>query len=161
MHLRWAELYPQQIESVAIINSSLKQFSPFYKRLLPRNYLMILKAIGETDIFKQENMILQITSNKLQDTQLYLKSFATFASEYKILKFNIIRQLVLANNIKIKQLPRIPFKVIVSQNDRLVSSDCSVKIANNFSGGLYVHPTAGHDLPLDEPAWLVETLVRK
>jgi pimeloyl-ACP methyl ester carboxylesterase len=158
--LKWAELFPQDVESVTIINSSLKQLSPLYHRLLPNNYAKIFKAIGESDIQNQEKIILQLTSNKSNETQSYLKSFTNFATEHKILRFNIIRQLILANRIRITNFPNIPLIIIVSENDRLVSSHCSKIIFKVLGGSLHCHPSAGHDLPLDEPDWLLEILAR-
>jgi pimeloyl-ACP methyl ester carboxylesterase len=159
--LKWAEIYPQNIESVTIINSSLKQFSPFYHRLVPANYMKILRAIVRTDVEQQERIILQITSNNFNETKSYLESFSEFASKHKISKLNITRQLILANkiNIKITNLPKIPLKIIVSQNDNLVSALCSSKFIKELGGTLYCHPTAGHDLPLDDPNWLVDVLI--
>jgi pimeloyl-ACP methyl ester carboxylesterase len=156
--LKWAELYPENTQSVTIINSSLKQFSPFYHRLLPANYVKILKAACESNISEQEKFILSVTSNKIQETSKYLKTFSDFATEHKMLKKNIVKQLILASKIHINKFPNIPLKVINSKNDRLVSSSCSEKIAINLNGKIFIHPTAGHDLPLDEPFWLSEVL---
>jgi pimeloyl-ACP methyl ester carboxylesterase len=48
--------------------------------------------------------------------------------------------------------------VIWSEKDRLVSSHCSQNIAKKFDASCFTHPTAGHDLPLDEPEWLTQIL---
>ena len=156
--LKWAELYPQNIENLVIINSSLKQFSPFYHRLNPRNYGQIFLALLETSKIKQETIILKITSNKFNDNEIYLKTFSEFATNNKFLKENLIRQLFLANNIKIGNLSAIKIKIISSKNDRLVDFSCSNRIASNFGIKQIIHPTAGHDLPLDEPEWLARHL---
>jgi homoserine acetyltransferase len=156
--LKWAELYPENIQTITIINSSLSQFSPFYHRLIPANYVKILKAVTEPNIFEQEKFVLSVTSNKIQETSRYLKVFSTFATEHKMLKTNVVRQLILASKINIKKINSIPLTVINSKNDRLVNSSCSEKIAIGLNGKIIIHSTAGHDLPLDEPVWLSEVL---
>ena len=157
--LKWSEIYPEEIQSVSIINSSLQQYSPFYHRLLPSKYIQILTAIFESDVLKQEKIILSMTSNKIQETIKYLESFSVFAAENKMLKTNVIRQLILAKNIQINNFPQVILKVINSKNDRLVASECSQQIAKNLNGKIYYHLTAGHDLPLDGPEWLSEILM--
>ena len=157
--LKWAELYPQNIESVSIINSSLKQFSPFYERLIPNNFGKIGLALFNSDPTEQEKIILSITSNEFPKTEKFISIFADFAKEHKISKTNFAKQLLLATNVKIEKLSDIPLNIISSKNDRLVRSLCSDKIFGRFGGKQYIHPTAGHDLPLDDPEWLGRILI--
>lgn len=155
--LKWAELYPLQIQSVTVINCSLAQSSDFFERLNPKNYFKIIETILSKNKFIQEQLILSITSNEQIQNESYLKSFATYSMSHPISKKNFIRQLILAKNIRINSI-KVPLKVICSINDRLVSHKCSEAIAKEFNGYLIVHQTAGHDLPLDEPEWLVKNL---
>ncbi|MBC7712460.1 MAG: alpha/beta hydrolase [Rhizobacter sp.] len=158
--MKWAELNPAEVLSISIINSSLAQLSPFHKRLLPDNYETLLRTLFSNSKYVQEEMILKITSNKFEETKRNIESYASFSESHEVTKMNFIRQLILAKNIYIETLPLIPFKVISSLNDRLVDHSCSINIASKFGGTQFTHPTAGHDLPLDEPAWLSEILVK-
>lgn len=158
--LKWAELYPDQVESVTVINSSLSQYSAFYQRLRPQNYPPLVGALLERDTYEQEKTILKVTSNKFEQNEKYLSSFAQFAREHKVSRSSFIRQLILANNIHIHQLGKNKLTVLLGAGDRLVHPSCSEQIAKNLKGRLVIHPTAGHDLPLDEPQWLVEQLLK-
>lgn len=158
--LKWAELYPESIESVSVINSSLSQCSAFNKRLSPSNYLPLVKAIFEYDRYLQEEKILKLTSNSFEKNKKYLSSYAEFAVKHKVSTTNLVRQLILANNIQLQKFPKIKLKIFSSAQDRLVHSSCSVAIAKELSGRLSIHSTAGHDLPLDEPEWLIEQLLK-
>lgn len=156
--LQWAQMYPAEVLSVNIINSSLGEHSPFYERLIPQNYLKLLSAIFKSNTYDQEKIILEITSNRYSENEKYLSSFAEFASKHKVSYANFIRQLLLAGNIKIN--PTIKsVNVFSAARDRLVSPICSEKIAKEFKAKLIQHPSAGHDLPLDEPDWLIEKLL--
>lgn len=158
--MKWAELYPAEVASVSIINSSLSQYSSFDKRLLPTNYEVLIKTLFLTNTYEQEENILKITSNKFEDNKINLKSFADFSLHHQVTKINFLRQLILAKSIHIESIPLVPFKIISSKYDRLVSSSCSDDIFTKLGGTQFIHPTAGHDLPIDEPVWLSEILVK-
>ncbi len=158
--LKWAQMYPDQVESVTVINSSLSQYSAFYQRLRPDNYSKLLGALFEKDTYKQEEAILKITSNKFEQNEKYLSFFARFALVHKVTRSNFFRQLILAKNIHLHQFPNMKLNVLSSAKDRLVHSSCSGEISKGLKGNLVVHPTAGHDLPLDEPQWLIEQLMK-
>lgn len=157
--LKWAELYPTEILSVATINTSLSQYSPFYHRLAISNYGKIIWGLLACDEKEQEKIILEITSNNFSKAAFYLESFSEFSKNHQVTKANFIKQLLLASNIEIKKFPNIPLKVISSKMDRLVDSSCSDEVAKALGAKQLIHPTAGHDLPLDEPVWLAEQLI--
>lgn len=156
--LKWAELYPIELASVTIINSSLKQCSPFYRRLKPENYQKIISALFKASPIDREKALLEITSNRTKKIDQFLDSFSKFSSLHRIDIANFFRQLLLANSIRIKGQITIPIRIINSSADRLVDSTCSEKIKNLLSAPIFTHPTSGHDLPLDEPEWLTDIL---
>lgn len=151
--LKWAELFPEQVQSVTIINCSLADLSPFYQRLNPNLYLKILKTLFSKGVLEKEQVILSITSNKRENYDRYLERFTDFSKKHRIKRSNFVRQLKLAGNIHVHEL-KVPLTVICSEGDRLCASDCSKAIARRYEARLIVHPSAGHDLPLDEPEWL-------
>jgi hypothetical protein len=68
---------------------------------------------------------------------------------------NLLRQLVSAARFSLRKpdhSERITF--YVSANDRLVSPMCSRDISRRWNVKLFEHPSAGHDLPLDDGPWL-------
>jgi hypothetical protein len=42
------------------------------------------------------------------------------------------------------------------RQDVLVSPQCSATLAHRWQVELRIHPDAGHDLPLDDPAWVIQ-----
>lgn len=151
--LKWAELYPEQVESVMTINCSLSQYSPFYHRLKPNLYFKILKTLFSKGVLHKEQVILSITSNRPENYDKYLEKFTEFSQAHKIKRLNFFRQLLLANHIQIDQL-KVPLVVVCSEGDRLCSSQCSKVMARELKAQIRIHPLGGHDLPLDEPEWL-------
>ncbi len=157
--LKWAELYPEDVNSISLINCSLRQYSTFHQRLNPKHYKKIILALIMASPSEQEKIILKITSNRFVKNSHYLDEFSLFANAHPVTKSNFIRQLVLASLIRIDHVPLMPLKIICSSNDRLVDVKCSKNIHHNLGGKIFIHATAGHDLPLDEPDWLCEILL--
>ncbi len=58
----WCAQYPAEVESCVLINTSLRPFSPFYRRLRPHNYPQLIYAALHGDIHRRERLILQLTS---------------------------------------------------------------------------------------------------
>jgi pimeloyl-ACP methyl ester carboxylesterase len=44
--------------------------------------------------------------------------------------------------------------LLAGQQDRLVDVKCSLTLAHHWSCAIRLHPAAGHDLPLDDGAWV-------
>lgn len=158
--LKWAELYPEELNSLVVINTSLKQFSPFTHRLLPHNYFNIIKSLCISSCHKQEQILLEMTSNDEVAWKKKISHYTQYATTHTISRKNFARQLLLAGNVFLEKIPlKVPTKIICSKNDRLVFHGCSAEIANKLASKIYYHPTAGHDLPLDAPEWLAEMLL--
>jgi pimeloyl-ACP methyl ester carboxylesterase len=72
---------------------------------------------------------------------------------------NVIRQLVAAANYRgAAPTAKIPILVLTSTEDRLVDPACSRALAAHLGAPVREHPTAGHDLPLDDPDWVVDRI---
>lgn len=156
--LKWAELYPDEIKSVNVINSSLNQLSPMTERLNKKYYPAILRALFLNNPLKQESIILEITSNNLEKTKKHLPAFAEFSSKNRVSITNFVRQLLLAKFLKIKTQLKVPVLIITSEQDCLVHAACSDQLVTFLGAQQKKHPTAGHDLPLDDPEWLYQIL---
>jgi pimeloyl-ACP methyl ester carboxylesterase len=152
----WAAEHPGEVEACALLSTSLRPFSPFYERLRPRNYLAILQlALFERDPAIREAAILKLTSSKLDDAADLAATWARFGLERPVSRINVIRQLAAAARYRAPEAsPQVPVLLLAGAADRLVSPRCSEAISRRWSAPLAVHPTAGHDLPLDDGGWV-------
>lgn len=156
----WMQRFPHEISKSVLINTSLKSFNPFYHRLRPSNYLKLLNFIYQSHD-DRENVILKLTTNNPHQRHNALSHWQNIAKSRPVSKLNIIRQLVAAARFKpTEQAPTQPVLLLNSLNDRVVNSVCSNNIACTWKKPLITHPTAGHDIPLDDPEWLVNILCR-
>jgi pimeloyl-ACP methyl ester carboxylesterase len=156
--LKWAELYPSDLASVTVINSSLKQCSPFYKRLKYENYYKIISTLFQIRISKREKLILKMTSNRPKRIEQFLEIFSAFSSVHKTSMVNFLMQIKLANSIVLIKDIVVPVTIISSLQDRLVDASCSRELSKLTKSRLITHENGGHDLPLDEPNWLCDVL---
>lgn len=150
--LDWAIACPEQVKSLVLINSSSAGLSSFWQRLQPRNYLKILLCLIAGPL-QREQLIWQMTVNSPVQPER-LKLWQNWAVERPVSRLNAMRQLWAASRFRIKKSPQCPVLVLCSASDQLVSARCSQAIAKALEAELFLHPTAGHDLPLEDPQWL-------
>ncbi len=154
--VEWARQAPQDIAHATLINTSLKPINPFYQRLRPLNYAALLAMLCRRPA-AQERLILQLTSNTPQPATL--AQWIEYQQQYPVSRRNILRQLWAAATYRADTSPpSVPLQLLSSQHDRLVNNQCSYALAELWQIPHLIHPTAGHDVPLDDPAWVIQHL---
>ena len=154
----WAVAYPQEVAAQVLLNTSLRPFSPFYQRLRPHNYALLLRlALLGGSAERWERSILRITSNG--DHTEVLPRWIALRQQRPVSRANAVRQLLAAARYQAPtHPPPVPTLLLASAQDQLVSVACSRSLAQHWQCALQVHPTAGHDLPLDAGAWVVQQI---
>ena len=157
----WSNRYPDEIDKAALINTSLRPFSPFYHRLQPRNYFNLLRLLsGTADARTREKLILQTTSN-LAASESLIDAWTEYLQQYPVSNLNVLRQLRAATRYKAPHTaPKAKLLILSSAADRLVSARCSAKVAQQWQSPLHIHPWAGHDLTLDDPQWVIDHIMQ-
>jgi len=152
----WSHAYPQEVTAQVLINTSLRPFSPFYQRLQPKNYatLMRLALLGATpEVW--ERTILHLTSHRADESILVL--WQALRQERPVSRANALNQLLAAARFSAPTVkPVTPTLILASEQDELVSVECSKKLATQWQCAMRLHPDAGHDLPLDDGRWVAE-----
>jgi pimeloyl-ACP methyl ester carboxylesterase len=78
-----------------------------------------------------------------------------------ISRANALRQLLSAARFHAPALaPEVPLLVLASRQDALVDPRCSRRVAELWRADFAEHPTAGHDLPLDDGPWVAQQISR-
>lgn len=150
----WAARHPHELRGCVLINSSLRRFDPFYRRLKPGAWLTALTLIGR-NVVQQERAILRLTSCRRDAQTDILDAWVSFRRECPISRGNALRQLVAAARYRAPvRTPAVPVLVLASALDALVDPCCSRHLADQWNTALAIHPGAGHDLPLDDAAWV-------
>lgn len=152
----WAMDHPSEVQACVLINTSLRP-SPMHWRLRPRNYGTLLKLalFGGTDE-EWEAGIYRLTSNRPTEAARIVPRWSAWRREHPVSRINALRQLVAASRyMPPKDKPEPPVLLLASTNDALVDVRCSRDLAARWQAELHEHPTAGHDIPLDDGDWVV------
>ena len=154
----WAREWPAEIDSAVLINTSMRPFSPIAQRLLARNYGRLLRAPFSTAV-AAERTILQLTSRVRADDRPLLDQWVSHRRERPVRRVDALAQLVAAARFR---APRDnPFRqvlLLTSTRDALVDTRCTLALGRAWNCEVRSHPRAGHDLPLDDPDWVVTQL---
>ena len=156
----WSELYPAELERMVLINTSMAPYNPFYHRLRPTNYPALLRYLLFGSADQRESLILQLTSrlkSHSEHRQAILEQWTAYALECPTTRANILRQLQAALCYRaVMTAPPIPVLLLAGQQDELVNAKCSLTLAQHWRCVIRLHPTAGHDLPLDDGDWVTQ-----
>lgn len=157
----WAMDFPAEVDACVLINTSLRP-SPAYWRLRPRNYGTILKlALFGRRAEDWEASIYRLTSNRPAGAADVVPHWSAWRRRYPVARANALRQLLAAwRYAPPRDQPEPPVLILASTTDALVDVRCSRNLAARWKAEIHEHPTAGHDLPLDDAGWVVEQVSR-
>lgn len=156
--MEWMRYFPADFKKATLINTSFGGISPVYQRLFPSALFYLLKV----PVLKgraKESHILKLVSNHADIFEETLNMWEVIQKERPVSLSNTIRQLLAAARFKIGEFhPPIPLKILASTTDRMVSVECSRAIAKKWKLPITEHPTAGHDLSVDDPEWVAQKI---
>jgi pimeloyl-[acyl-carrier protein] methyl ester esterase len=157
--LHWLARYPEDFRCGVVINSSLGDISPVWQRMRPSNWPAVLRAPFLSPLAR-ERLLLSRTRHQ-GDLEADARRYAEIATQTPPKRAHAVAQLRAAIRAKSPESIAVPTWVLASVGDDLVSWRCSQAIADRLSLPLKLHSAegelaAGHDLPLDQPAWVCE-----
>lgn len=151
----WAAAHAEEVAGCVLINTSLRGISPFHRRLRPASYPALLGALASFDSRGREAAILRLTSSSAPAA--VLEHWVALQREHRVSRANALRQLVAAARFRAPAVPPpVPMLVLSGAADALVDPRCSADLAARWRLPCAQHPSAGHDLPLDDGPWVAE-----
>jgi pimeloyl-ACP methyl ester carboxylesterase len=158
----WASRYPEEIAGCVLINTSLRPFSPFYHRLRPANYPTLLKlALFGGRAKTWEATILRLTSRLVRSPAELIERWIAYRQQCPVSRCNVLRQLLAAARYRAPFAnPAARMLILASAQDALVNPRCSQALARAWHSEIAIHPSAGHDLPLDDGRWVAQQIRR-
>lgn len=158
--LQWSHDAPADVAGCVLINTSLRGFSPFWERLRPAHYWRLCRMLlPGWPLLTREREVLAMTSSRPGAHGHVLQQWAAIGAQRPISRGTVLRQLAAGALYAAPGPPPVPALVLASAGDRLVSPRCSQRLAANWRLPIRMHADAGHDLPLDDPGWVVEQIV--
>ncbi len=156
----WAQRYPQEIERLVLINTSMRPFCATSERLRMVAWPQLLRATTMwADPLQCEGIIHGLTCNRVDSFDEDLVAWTTIRRTAPVSATNALRQLWAAARFNADQRPpRCPTLLLSSTEDKLVDPVCSERIAGRWGATHVQHSWAGHDLPHDDPAWTAKAI---
>lgn len=155
----WMKSYPDDINSAVLLNTSFASLSPFYQRLRWQSYCQFFSLILKSNLYQREATIIKLISNRHANDSQVIDDWTNIQQLRPVSLKNTLRQITAAANYRPdQQKPTQPVLLLSSQHDRLVAASCSAAIQTRWQLDSATHPWAGHDLCLDDPLWIVETV---
>jgi len=156
----WSQHMPSEVAAQVWINTSMRPFSRPTERLRPDNWAALLKLmLPTTSACAREALLWRLTSR--QSDAGVVADWLALHHVHPVSRANALRQLWAAAHFRANATPpHCPTLLLASTHDALVDVWCSRAIAAAWQLPLHEHPLAGHDLPLDDGAWVVAQVQR-
>lgn len=156
--LGWQQYFPEDFNCLITINSSAGNLSLPWERLSGEAIQKIAKLFFKNDLYEREKVILELTTNLTDINDDLVKKWVSFSEEKPLTREVFLKQIFAASRFQVPKQINLPYQIILAEGDRLTKPACSKKLADHFSLPYYSHASAGHDLPLDDPDWLVDSI---
>ncbi|EJL84012.1 putative hydrolase or acyltransferase of alpha/beta superfamily [Polaromonas sp. CF318] len=151
----WAQRYPQEIERLVLVNTSMRPLGRTSERLRPGNWLpLALVAARWSNAEHAERVIHRITCNRTTSLEQDIAAWTRIRQDAPVSIANAWRQLKAAAAFSMAVPPACPALVLSSSADHLVHPRCSARLAQAWQAAHHEHPWAGHDLPHDDADWV-------
>jgi pimeloyl-ACP methyl ester carboxylesterase len=157
--LDWIQRFPKDFKGGVFINTSFSGVNAFYQRLKPKAWGPLLEIVLTKDVKLRERKILKLTTSSFKVEDVHLNNRLEAYEKHPATKANFVRQLIAASRFR-PNLKKVnpPILLLNSLGDKLVDARCSSIIGENWSWPVKTHPNANHDLPLEDPDWVIDQI---
>ena len=134
----WAEMYADEVEAMVLVNTSLRPFSGFYQRLLPRAWLPLARLLtlgASPEAMEQAVLALTSRNNFSESARAQLiAQWVDLRQRHPVSRASAVNQLLAAARYRAPQAaPDMPILVVGTHGDRLVSPRCSEALATRWA----------------------------
>lgn len=150
---------PELFSHLFVVNTSFANLSPIHFRLQLEALKSFSKIIFMKDIKAREMKVLKLTSNNEKVWKGLVDRWTEIAEKRPISMMNFFRQLIAAATYQVAdEAPPCPVTIVCSRKDRMVHYTCSEKLGKLWHLPVVIHEDAGHDIAIDAPEWLIQTV---
>lgn len=158
--LDWCARFAEDFAFQVVMNASSARDSAPWRRLLPHNLKIFAEMAKLQEDSLRERRVLDMCTNLLSGEQKdsYAAEWSKFALPKQQLQRVAVSQLIAAATFLRPSKMPVRSLALVSVADRLVDPSCTIAIAQALGLALEMHPSAGHELALDDPDWVIKTI---
>jgi pimeloyl-ACP methyl ester carboxylesterase len=155
--MEWMRQAPEDLALGVLVNTSSKALSGPHRRLRWQIWPEFIAIMREVDARRREQLIVNLLINSQEARALAQGLWAQLAVDRPISWRTFFSQIWAAARFEgLVSRPDVPVLLLAGTGDRLVDPSCSVALARQWNWALSQHPWAGHDLPWDDPEWVLE-----
>jgi len=156
---QWANQWPGEVKRLVLVSTSMRPLNPFWQRMRPAALWALLWNIAGANAIKLEQTILRVTANHPRYDVLL--AWCMERARNPVSACNALRQLWAAARYRVPNMPPLARTLVLAgEMDRLVSVECTRALMLHWGCEGALHPTAGHDLTLDDGPWVIAELTR-
>jgi pimeloyl-ACP methyl ester carboxylesterase len=137
-----------------VINSSAGDLSMPHHRLRFENLPKLAASVASRDLVDRELGILSLTTTNHGSDRGLAEVWARYLEERRPRPQVAVAQIAAALRFRAPKSLPVPSLFLTSEGDRFTAPACSRRLAERYRSPIFVHPSAGHDLPLDDPDWV-------
>jgi pimeloyl-ACP methyl ester carboxylesterase len=156
--LNWVQTHPGDFRRIVVTGTSVANLSPLFQRFKADNIHLVPRIFVTEDGYTRERAVLRATVSDRTPIDDLAREYADFSLDLPTLRRTGLSQLFAASRLKLQPGMPIPLLVLNALGDKLVDPRCSERVAAYFKAPLISHPWAGHDLPLEDPEWVANTV---
>jgi pimeloyl-ACP methyl ester carboxylesterase len=154
--LRWAARFPEELAHVVVGNSSDGRHSWPWRRLRLANLPRMAATARRRGVARERaSLDLVVALRGPAERDALAAHYAAWQREIPCTPATLARQLVAGATFRGPAAVEVPLTFLVGRGDRFVDPRCTDALAAAHGAPLIAHPTAGHDLSVDAPDWLI------
>ncbi|GAA3947836.1 alpha/beta hydrolase [Gordonia caeni] len=155
--LDWCSRYPDEFAFCTVVNTLAREvFRPHYLTLRALSVLG-LRSFRSPRAHEQAVADLTVTDPAIDRNALALR-WVSFHHDAPPTTASIRAQASAGLTFRLPGAVPTPLAVLAARGDRLADPRMSLRIAERYGARVYLHPSAGHDLPVDDPDWICRIL---
>ncbi|GAB4587133.1 alpha/beta fold hydrolase [Nocardia sp. IFM 10818] len=149
----WCARYPGDFERCVVVNTSAREVSSV--RRMRWEPVSVFAGRSFRTPRAHESAVSRLTINHPDVDRVALaEAWAAYHSDTPVAPANALAQVVAAARFRLPQRIPIPLLVLAATHDRLAPFQMSQRIAGRYGAPMRLHPSAGHDLPVDDGQWV-------
>lgn len=156
--MNWCSRYKDDMEGLVLMNTSGGNLSAPHHRFSPTAFKMVLKLFFKEDYREREQAILDLTTKMTSASKSLVEEYAQYSAENPIKRTSFLKQIYAASKFRVPQKLSTSLLILSGKYDALAHHSCSETLSKHFDAQLEVNEEAGHDLPLEDPIWIIEKI---
>lgn len=158
MALDWCDRFEDDFENLIVMNTSTRDTANIFNRLSIEAIGTFSKLIFNKDTRDREKKALSLTVKMKELPDDLLDAYAEFFDDKPLKRTNFLRQVFAASHYTLPKSIKAKTLVLAGKEDKLAHYKCSQEISKKLNVPLELHEQAGHDLPIDDPDWIINMM---